>query len=244
MTEVEFSVEMREQMRENFVKCVKGYHFINDDPIKENPWEPINSQILIASGCIVTKQSNGSHAPGADVFSSIGDLSNKSIQYNTDNKSFKVSSYRLTTVCSDKTPGNIQDIIAEINKRKNFKYYSIIAREPLGEKKNPTRYRYDWYLIPADLPQLNPSSYTWTKMIGKISKNKGATTGWETNTLHGSSMSITFSMSSQLWMNVVITEDMKKFIVASCEVIVGRKLNYIQLFDRESEESLPLANST
>jgi|UniRef100_A0A6C0LB35 hypothetical protein len=239
MTELEFSVEMRAQMLENFVKCVKGYHFINDDPIKETPWEDINAQILIASGCSVTKQSNGSHKPGADLSCSIGDLSNKSTQYDKDNKSFKVSSYRLTTVCSDKTPGNIQDITAEINRRKNFKYYSIIVRE-----ETDSGFRYDWYLFPSDYPEFNPSSYTWTPKLGKISKNKGVTTGWETNTLNGSSMSISFSMSSQLWMDIVVTEEMKKFIIASCNVIKGRKLNYIQLFDRESEVSLPLASST
>jgi len=31
----------------NFAKCVKGYHLINDDPIKESPWEDINAIILL-----------------------------------------------------------------------------------------------------------------------------------------------------------------------------------------------------
>lgn len=239
MTELEITPETRVAMVENFVKCVKGYHFINDDPIKETPWEDVNAQILIASGCSVTSQSNGSHKSGADLCCSFGDISNKSAQYNKDNKSFKVSSYRLSEVCSDKNNGNIQDIIAEINKRKNFKYYSIIIRE-----KTKEGFRYDWYLIPADLPQLNPSSYTWTPRLGKRGKKKGAIIGWGTNKIHGSSMDITFSMSSQLWMDIVITEDMKKFIVASCNVNKGRKLNYIQLFERESAPNLPLASST
>ena len=223
------SEESLKNLSANFTKCVKGYHLINDDPIKETPWEDINAQVLTASGCIINSQSNGSHKPGADLSCSLGDLSNKSTQYETGNKSFKLSSYRLTTVCSDKTPGKIEDIIAEINSRKNFKFYSIIVRY---EKDNEIQY--DWYLIPSDYPQFNPSSYKWIPKVGKQGKNKGSTTGWETDTIGGSSMSITFSMPSQLWLDIVITEEMKKFIIASCKVNKGRKLNYIQLYDRES----------
>ena len=223
------SEESLKNLSANFTKCVKGYHLINDDPIKETPWEDINAQVLIASGCIINSQSNGSHKPGADLSCSLGDLSNKSTQYETGNKSFKLSSYRLTTVCSDKTPGKIEDIITGINSRKNFKFYSIIVRY---EKDNEIQY--DWYLIPSDYPQFNPASYKWIPKVGKQGKNKGSTTGWETDTIGGSSMSITFSMSSQLWLDIVITEEMKKFIIASCKVTKGRKLNYIQLYNRET----------
>jgi hypothetical protein len=222
------SQEIRKKLSENFTKCVKGYHLINDDPIKETPWEDINAQVLSTSGCSIDAQSNGSHKPGADLLCSLGALSNKSTQYESNNKSFKLSSYRLTTVCSDKTPGKIENIIDEINSRKNFKYYSIIVRD---EKEK--EFQYDWYLIPSDYPQFNPSSYKWMSKIGKQGKNKGSITGWETNTINGSSMSITFSMSSQLWIDIVITEEMKKFIISSCNVNKGRKLNYIKLYERE-----------
>lgn len=208
----------------NFMKCVKGYHLINDDPIKETPWEDINAIILNASGCAVKEQSNGSHKPGCDLTCSLGSFSNKSTQY--DNNSFKISSYRLTVVCSNKSPGNIEEIVAEINRRKNFNYYSIIVRE---DKVN--QILYDWYLIPSDFSVLDPSSYSWRPKLGKIGKNKGEITGWETNVMNGSSMSITFSMSSQLWLNVHITDELKKFIVGSCLVDKGRKQNYIELYD-------------
>ena len=227
--EFSLSEESLKNLSTNFTKCVKGYHLINDDPIKETPWEDINAQVLTASGCIINSQSNGSHKPGADLSCSLGDLSNKSTQYETGNKSFKLSSYRLTTVCSDKTPGKIEDIIAEINRRKNFKFYSIIVRYEKDDE-----IQYDWYLIPSDYPQFNPSSYKWTPKVGKQGKNKGSMTGWETDTIGGSSMSITFSMSSQLWLDIVITEEMKKFIISSCKVNKGRKLNYIQLYNRET----------
>jgi hypothetical protein len=240
MAEGEIPVEMRAQMRENFVKCVKGYHLINDDPIKETPWEDINAQVLLASGCSVTSQSNGSHSPGADLYCSIGDLSNKSTQYDDNNDSLiKISSYRLTTVCSDRNPGNIQEIIAEINRRKNFRYYSIIVRREI-----PEGFHYDWYLIPSEFPQFNPASYTWAPRLGKIARNRGDIIGWETNSLNGSSMCISFSMSSQLWMEIVITEEMREFIISSCDVNRGRQLNYIQLFERESAHNLPVASST
>ena len=212
----------------NFKKCVKGYHLINDDPIKETPWEDINSLILKASGCEVKSQSNGSHKSGVDLYCSLGNFSNKSTQYDAGKKSFKISSYRLTTVCSDKTPGTIVDIISEINKRKNFNYYSIIVREATDK-----HILYDWYLIPSTYPEFNPSSYTWHPKYGKTGKNKGNITGWETESLNGSTMSISFSMSSQLWLHINITEAMKKFIISSCTVNLGRKYNYIQLYDND-----------
>lgn len=221
------SEENLKNLSDNFTKCVKGYHLINDDPIKETPWEAINSQVLSASGCIINSHSNGSHKPGADLSCSLGAFSNKSTQYDTgENKSFSISSYRLTTVCSDKTPGKIDDIIAEINRRKNFKFYSILVRY---EKDNDIQY--DWYLIPSDYTQFNPSSYKWSPKVGKRGKNKGSIAGWETDTIGGSSMSITFSMSSQLWLAIEITDEMKTFIIASCKVNKGRKLNYIQLYN-------------
>jgi hypothetical protein len=77
---------------------------------------------------------------------------------------------------------------------------------------------------------MNPNSYTWKEKKGKLKKNEGVVTGWETNKLNGSSMSITFSMSSQLWLDIHITDEMKKFIVSSVTLTKGRKTNYIQLY--------------
>jgi hypothetical protein len=126
----------------------------------------------------------------------------------------------------------MDDIIAEIDNRKNFTFYSIIVRED-----SDTQILYDWYLIPSDFPALNPASYGWHPKLGKVGKNKGATTGWATMPLDGSSMSITFSMSSQLWMDVAITDELKSFIVGSCCVSRGRKFNYIQLYESDCLET-------
>ncbi len=220
---------LRENLASNFTKCIKGYHLVNDDPIKESPWEDINAIVLNASNCAVASQSKGSHKPGSDLTCSFGGLSNKSTQYDTGNKSFKISSYRLTTVCSDKNPGKIENILAEIESRKNFTYYSIIVRQ-----EKDTEILYDWYLVPSNFPALNPSSYVWHPKLGKTGKNKGVITGWETDPMNGSSMSITFSMSSQLWMDIHITDELKKYIVGSCSVTRGRKYNYIQLYENDS----------
>lgn len=216
-------------LSKNFTKCVCGYHLVNNEPIKEAPWEQINAIIIEESGYKVISQSNGSHKSGVDLSCSLGSFSNKSTKYKNNKNSFTISSYRLTTVCSDKTPGNIEDIIKEINYRKNFTYYSIIVRE-----ESDNHILYDWYLIPSDYYVLDPSSYKWHAKIGKNGKNKSLETGWETNTINGSSMSITFSMSSQLWIDLHITEEMKQFIIGSCSVKIGRKYNYIQLYENDS----------
>ena len=227
------SDEIRISLASNFSKSVKGHHLVNDDPISGSPWEDINAMVLNASGCKVISQSNGSHKPGGDLSCSLGGFSNKSITYSSGKKSFVFSSYRLTTVCSDKTHGKIKDIIAEINRRKDFAFYSIIVREDTTKQ-----ILYDWYLIPSDFPVLNPASYNWRPKIGKTGKNKDDVVGWETDTINGSSMSITFSMSSQLWIDVNITEEMKKFIVGSCHVNRGRKYNYIQLYEKDESDKL------
>jgi hypothetical protein len=234
--------EVLSTLSKNFIKCVKGYHLINDDPIKEAPWEDINAQILRASGCTVNTMSKGSHKPGADLSCSLGKMSNKSTKYDTTD-SFKLSSYRLTTVCSDKEAGDIDAIIKEINKRKNFEYYSIIVRNEndQNDQEEKDDLQYDWFLIPSDYPPFDPATYKWQPKIGKIGKNKGHTTGWNTNIVNGSSMSITFSMSSQLWIDIKVTEEMKQFMVGSCEVAKGRVINYIQLYNtmRQQPDSNP-----
>lgn len=232
---VKLSAEKLCKLRTHFAKAVKGYHLVNDSPLKEACWEDVNADILNASGCPVSSQSNGSHKSGGDLTSSLGVFSNKSVQYEDSkngNKSFKMSSYRLTTVCSDKTPGKIEDIVAEINKRKDFDHYSILAR-----KETTKQITYDWFLIPCDFSALTPDSFVWTPKLGKIGKNKGAITGWETNTINGSSMSISFSMSSQLWIHVKVTDELQSFLIGSVSVDKGRKYTYIQLYDSVNDTS-------
>jgi hypothetical protein len=224
-----FSQELTNAFSSYFKKCVRGYHLINMDPIKESVWESINSLVLTHSGGIVYEKSSGSHSPGSDISSSVGNFSNKSVKYDSPtHDSFNISSYRLTTVCSAAVPGNVEEIVSEINSRKNFQYYSIIAREEMDDK-----IYYDWIILPADHPAVNPSLYTWSPTMGKRGKNKDVQVGWRTNVINGSSMSISFSMSSQLWMSVNITEEMKAaYIVASSQVEKKIMMDYVSLSDQ------------
>ena len=218
-----FTPDIKKKFRENFTKAVKGYHLLNDTPIKEARWEDVNATILEASGFPVISQ-NGSHVSGADLTCSFGSLSNKSMKYK-DSNGFDMSSYRLTSVTSAGSHGTVEEIIAEIQKRKNFQYYSMIIRKELETTD------YDWYLIPADHPTLDPASYQWLPMMGKTGKNKDKVIGWETNSLNGSYMTITFSMSSQLWVHVAGV-DLEEYKMGSASS-VPRKYNYIQLFERD-----------
>jgi hypothetical protein len=186
--------ELRADLQSNFFKGITGYHFTTDTPLKESNWENVNADVLRASRCTVTSQANGSHKSGGDLSTSLGVFSNKTAKYGK-NQSFDVSSYRLTTVCSNKTPGQIENIQAEIKKRKNFDYYSILVRD---ENEAAKTISYDWYLIPSDFSALVPESYSWEHALGQKGDKKGTVTGWKTNTHNGSSMKIQFSLSSQL----------------------------------------------
>ena len=216
-------------LEENFKKCVKGYHLINSSPIIEKIWEDINANLFISVGIDVISKSNGSHAPGMDIQCAIGGISNKSGKYSADKKSIDISSYRLTTVCNAKNYGTPHEIIQEINSRKNFDYYSFIIRDDAyGDEK----ISYDWLLIPSNYLVLDPCSYTWEPTIGKRGKNKDIQVGWNTNEINGCKMTITFSMSSQLWMHINMTEEMKQFIVATTIVNSKPSYNYIQVSEK------------
>jgi len=217
-----------EQIDTNFKKCVKGYHLINSSPINETIWEEINASVFTSLGMEIYSKSDGSHSSGMDINCSLGRISNKSAKYDNNKKKIAISSYRLTTVCSEKEVGTPTEIIKEINKRKNFDYYSFIVRDE-SDTKNIT---YDWLLIPSGYCILDPSSYTWEPTIGKKRGKKEYTqVGWNTNEINGSMMTITFSMSSQLWIHIEMTEEVKKFIIASATVEKQPKYDYIDLVD-------------
>jgi hypothetical protein len=216
-------------IEEIFKKCVKGYHLINSSPIIEKIWEHINATIFNSIGIEVLSKSDGSHLPGMDILCTLGGISNKSGKYTNQKKSIDISSYRLTTVCNAKYCGTPQEIIQEIQSRKNFDYYSFIIRD---ENVDSGQISYDWLLIPSNYLVLDPSSYTWEPMIGKRGKNKDTQVGWKTNEINGCKMGITFSMSSQLWMHINMNEEIKQFIVASATVNNKPSLNYIQLAEK------------
>jgi hypothetical protein len=202
-----------------FADSLRGYHLINTDPVKEHIWEAINTEILEAASLKVDRRP-GSHKSGKDIVSDLGSFSNKTAKYKGD--ILPISSYRLTKFFS---AGNVQmdSIVSEINKRKNFGYYSIIARAEDGNKIT-----YEWYIIDANHRLLNPGSYRWEKSLGR----NGIETGWKTDIVEGSFMTITHSMSSQLWIHLKPSPEMKRNIVAHCEIDISQRatLTHIQLF--------------
>ena len=221
----------KELITQNFTKCVRGYHLINNSPIKEAVWEDINSTVFGRSGIEVFSKSDGSHLSGMDINSALGRISNKSAKYSSGKTHFDISSYRLTTVCSENSCGSAEEIVAEINARKNFDFYSIIIRKE-ETTSQPNSIEYDGLLIPSTHPVLSPASYDWTPSIGKRGKKKDSQVGWHTNTINGCSMKIEFAMSSQLWMMIEMTAELKQYIIASVTVIAESKYNYIDLYDK------------
>jgi hypothetical protein len=210
------------------MKCIGGFHLINSSSINEAQWEDINVIVLISLGINVESKSDGGHLSGMDINCSIGKLSNKSAKYLKNKKGMDISSYRLGQVCSENYCGTPTEFIAEINRRKNFDFYSVIVRDD-SDNQNIS---YDWLMIPSDYYILDPKSYTWKPKIGKRGKKKETQVGWETEYINGSKMSITFSVSSQLWIHIGMTEETKKFIVASATATKKPAFNYIELFEK------------
>lgn len=212
---------------------IRGYHLLMDEPIKEAVWESLNRDILNKAGCPVTSVAAGSHASGADIHCALGGLSNKTAKAETDG-SIAISSYRLTTVCSDATPGTPATITAEIERRKNFQFYSLLVRTEPTATATATTLTYDWYLIPADHPLLSPATYTWRPLLGKRGTKKDIQTGWITDphpSAAGATMSITFSMSSQLWIRIPnLRTTMAAHLVSSTTVTRGRRMDYADLW--------------
>jgi len=83
---------------------------------------------------------------------------------------------------------------------------------------------------------MDPKTYEWKPMIGKRGKKKDEQVGWQTNIVNGSSMSISLSMSSQLWISINITEEMKQqYVVAKTQATKKIMMDYIQLSDKFEE---------
>lgn len=201
-----------------FNKVIRGYHMINKTPIKESVWEEINCDI-VSDVCNITDEANGNHMSGKDNRFDHINISNKSAK--TDGSNISISSYRLTSVCSDKLNGFEQDIIDEIEKRdKSFDYYSILTR---NEKQNSV-IEYKWYVIPKDYYLFKIDKLT--PKLGKIGKKKNEIVGWKSKYCD-----ITFSMSSQLWYKFNIS-DIEKYEVCCTEIDNSKtKLNYSTIYD-------------
>jgi hypothetical protein len=216
----------------NFQKAVCGYHIVNNEPLKEAQWEEINSQVLSYSGYKIIKTASGSHSSGCDLKSSIGNFSNKTTKQTKT--AISISSYRLSSVCNQKNTGCLETIIGEIEKRdSSFTHYSLLVRDEL-HKENKLEGKskqlcYRWYLIPKYERSVRARAYTWKPMHAKRGAHNEQV-GWETEPVDGCRMTITFSMSSQLWIHIPLTQ-LKKFLVGKVSVDKRGIRNYLDLYD-------------
>lgn len=129
-----------------------------------------------------------------------------------------VSSYRMTT-CN-----TTQDFIQCIDtERANFAYYSVIAR--LETDKTIT---YSVYFIPATL--VKASDLQWTEKYSK----KHVVTGWITAELNGVQMSVTKSMSNQLWIKLQKEKFKGYRLIDNLVVKKEKQIDYASLFDKLS----------
>ena len=207
------------KVKDRFISEIHGYHMVCESTIKEAVWEEINKSIA-SVGCNVTNEAKGNHKSGMDMkFEDIG-ISMKSAKI--DKNKMSISSYRLTTVCSDKNVGSPAEIVEHIRERdSSYLYYSILAREELvGDKIH-----YYWCMIPKSAPIFKMEASDFRSKMGKIGKNKDSQVGWETD-----NFSISFSMSSQLWFNFKF-DDVKKYVVADTIVDNScKKMSYSDIY--------------
>ena len=208
------------RVKNSFKKEIWGYHLINQTPIKESVWEEINRNI-VRDVCVISDCANGNHLSGKDNKFDNWNISNKTAKVENNGK-INISSYRLTSVCNNRSVGNKNDILDEISKRdKSYEYYSILLRKEMSDK-----IIYSWCIIPKKYYVFNLMSQKFTEKIGQRGKNKDKVVGWK-----GETFDITFSMSSQLWFHFNY-ESIKKYIIDEVTVDLNKsKLTYSDIFD-------------
>lgn len=205
-------------------KSIRGHHISNTTPIKESVWENVFKCALKHDG-LSPQCKNGSHLPGKDVTAVFDDdttqkYSCKSCKIHRG--IISISSYRLTTCTT------IPQFIYEIDvKRNNFDSYAILAREDVIEEQEIL---YTLYMIPSSF--IKAGDFQWKEHYSTSERF----TGWHTDTKDGMSMSITKSMSNQLWIKIPI-ENIRSFKV--CETVhwnknLQQQYDYIELVDKLS----------
>ena len=209
-------------------KTIKGYHVVNECPIKEATWEAILCQVLTKLGKKYTYKS-GSHQPGKDIaFEGKNGLSCKSCKETKDK--LVLSSYRMTG-CK-----TVEECIEEIDiKRANFEYYVVLSRI---ENSKQNMITYNCYVIPSS--KIKASNNNWTT---KTDKNTSELSGWESDEKDGVSFSIRKSMSNQLWINV----DKKAFhehcVCSNIQVNNKNEIDYCSLFEMLSVKEEPSSST-
>ena len=203
-----------DKFKSAMVKTVQGYHMVNDMPIKEATWESVLHCALSGVGC-EHEWKNGGHQSGWDIKVGTIGISCKSCKKEKDN--LKISSYRMTT-CS-----TIQEFITEIDEtRANFEYYSVLARTETTDDIT-----YSAYMIPSNV--IKAKNHEWQEH-----RKKDKVTRWTSNIVDGVKMSISTSMSNQLWIDVREACIKEYCVLYNVKVSKRKHMDYITLFDKLS----------
>jgi hypothetical protein len=197
-------------------KTLKGYHLVSDEPIKEAVWESILASALKRSDKNITWNS-GSHESGKDIVVHVQDgedaaISCKSCKWTKPQKdSLLISSYRMTK-CN-----TVEEFVHEIDTvRCNFQYYGVLYRI---EKKGTLLYSV--YFIPSNAIKAEHLQWSETK-----SKK-----GWTTSVVNGVHMSVSKSMSNQLWIKLSKSMFEQYCVLKDFEIKRNKKVDYASLFD-------------
>jgi hypothetical protein len=203
----------------NLTKTVRGYHLVNEAPIKEAVWEGIISSSLSVSG-IEHTWNRGGHQSGRDI--SVVDgvqrvgVSCKSCKDRKAGKHMSLSSYRMT-----KCRG-VDEFIKCIDiERANFDFYGVLSR-----CENEEMVRYAVHFIPAGL--VKASKLEWTE---KLDKEGERIVGWESEERDGVQMSVVCSMSNQLWIKLRKDAFAEHCVLDGLEVKKCQSMDYVMLYD-------------
>ncbi len=200
-----------------FEQEMNGYHMLHClyTPVKEALWEELNRNIVM-NVCKVDKGANGNHKSGIDNCFDNWRISNKTCKIPKNNV-ISISSYRLSSVCNNKDPGNIDEIRNEIEKRdSSYDYYSVLFR-----REHEEHIEYIWCIIPRNYYVFRVENID--KEYGKTGDN---VVGWK-----GSYLSIRFSMSSQLWYKFTYSQ-IEKYIIHKVRVDDRETITYSDLFEK------------
>lgn len=209
-------------------KTIKGYHLVNETPIKEAVWENIL--------CTSLKRTNykyswncGGHESGKDItvkhdasYGIMEDIQLSCKSCKETRTHLNISSYRMTK-CN-----TITDIITEIDEvRANFSHYAVISR-----LETDVDIEYSVYYIPSN--KVKATSLEWTE---KYDKKKSQISGWQTNESNGVKMSVTKSMSNQLWIALSKKEFSQYQILTGLKVSKENVVDYFSLYDMLSSDT-------
>ena len=192
---------------------IKGYHLLDNSILNEANWK------------IITEMTMKHHKViGRDRWqtktSKIGPTMN-------------LSFYRLTNACD-----NVKDIVKEIDEVRSPS--SDMLYFVLLKKEDKLQYRYQFFIIPHNLPMFQAKNYKWNPTFGKKGKYKGIQNGWQGNIDSATSMAkmkISFGTTYQLWYHLKVSE-LSDYKV--CEFVIEKPastLTYGDIFNL-SKQSL------